>query len=132
MNPRNGGAADDARLYAEAARLTEEFCARVRRGDDDGGETFNREREAILGRIRSIGAPPEVSPGDPGEMERHWAESARAIRRILELDRELIELLEARRVRVREKIDAIQLGRQSLRSYRGPAAMSAAFLDRVG
>lgn len=133
MNPRNAVAvaAEEARLYGEAARLTEEFCARIRRGDDDGGEAFNREREEILNRIRSLGAPPEVWPCDPDELEQHWSESARAIQRILDLDRELLGLLEAQKERVSHELAQIRRGRRTLASYRGPAAISPAFVDRL-
>ena len=36
---------EQARLYDQALRLTEAFCARLRIGSDTGAEAFTRERE---------------------------------------------------------------------------------------
>ena len=134
MKPREvrEAAAEVIRRCEDAARLIEEFCARVRRGDDEGGAAFCREREEILGAIAALGATAEPDPSDPETAERHRADRARAIRRILELDRELIGLLEARKAGVRAEMEDLRRGRRSLGSYRGPVAASPAFVDRLG
>jgi uncharacterized protein (DUF2236 family) len=123
--------AEQARLYGKALRLTEEFCARVRGGDESGGEAFSRVREAIFQRISAMGAAPEPVPGDAGGIEAFWRQSTTAIERIMELDRELLILLEARKAQVGRELAEIGQGRRMLASYRGPSAISPAFLDRV-
>ena len=124
-------AAEVIRRCEEAARLTEAFCARVRGGDDDGGPAFCRDREAILAAIRALEAV-AAEGADPEAAVRHRTDRARAIRRILELDRELIGLLDARKARLRVELQGLQQGRRSLHSYRGPAGTSPAVIDRLG
>ncbi len=124
-------AAEEAHLYGEALRLTEEFCARVRAGDESGGEAFCRVREAIFQRISAIGAAAKPLPGDARGIEAFWRRSSTAIERIMELDREVLTLLEARKAQVGRELAEIGQGRRMLASYRGPSAISPAFLDRV-
>jgi len=124
-------AAEQARLYGEALRLTEEFCARVREGDESGGEAFSRVREAIFQRISAMGAAPEPVPGEAGGIEAFWRRSTTAIERIMELDREVLILLEARKTQVGRELAEIGRGRGMLASYRASAAIGPAFLDRV-
>lgn len=124
-------AAEEARLYGEALRLTEEFCARVRAGDESGGEAFSRVREAIFQRTSAMRAASEPLPGAAGGIEAFWRRSTTAIERIMELDREVLTLLEARKAQVGRELAEIGRGRRTLASYRGPVATSPAFLDRV-
>ena len=133
MSLRNAWAVADekARLYLEAARLTEEFCARVRAGDESGGAAFTKAREAIFQRIAGMAPAPETLADDPGRMELSWHQSVAAIERIIELDREVLTLLEGRKAQVGHELAEIGRGRQSLASYRGAAAVTPTFLDRV-
>jgi len=123
---------EQAQLYRQALRLTEEFCAHLRNGDDTGPETFTREREALLERI---GLPDLTVAPDGEAFLRHQEsrrESVAAIERILELDRELVSLLEERKARLGRDLLELVRGRRTLAAYRGPAAYSPAFMDRVG
>jgi len=123
---------EQAQLYRQALRLTEEFCARLRKGDDTGAEAFTREREALLERI---GFPdPAVAPDAEAflRFQESRRESVAAIERILELDRELVSLLEERKARVGRELIELVRGRRALAAYRGPTAHSPAFMDRVG
>jgi hypothetical protein len=124
-------AAEEAKLYREVLRLTEEFCARVRGGDESGGEAFSQAREAIFQRISAMRAASEPLPGDAGGSEAFWRQSTSAIERIMALDREVLRLLEARKAQVGRELAEIGQGRRTLASYHGPTAISPAFLDRV-
>jgi len=123
---------EQARLYGQALRLTQEFCARLRKGDDTGTEAFSCEREALLQRI---GSPAMVIASDGGEPFRHEEsrrKSVAAIERILELDREIVTLLEERKARLGHELLELARGRRTLAAYRGPTALSPAFVDRTG
>lgn len=122
--------AEQAQLYREAERLTEEFCARVRAGEDGGGEELFRRREELLRRIREMGEPAHPRSHGGGEMEKSSRESAEAIQRMIDLDRELLTVLQDRKTRIRGQLAEIGRRRQSLESYRGPTPISPAFLDR--
>jgi len=123
--------AEQAQLYDKALRLTEEFCSRLRRGDDTDADAFSRDRAAILERIWKF--DPASVPG-AGEFDGHEAyrrRSAAAIERLLALDRELLSVLEERKARVGRELAALGHGRRTLAAYRGPTLLSPAFLDRV-
>lgn len=119
---------EQARLYGLAVRLTEEFCARLRAGDDTGAEAFTRERDALLHRI---GSPDLAVSADAKESESR-RQSIAWIERILELDREIVTLLEEGKARVGRGLLELGRGRQTLAAYRGPAALSPTFVDRMG
>jgi hypothetical protein len=123
---------EQAQLYGQALRLTEEFCARLRKGDDTGAEAFTREREALLERI---GEPDPAVALDGETFLRHQQsrrKSVAAIERILELDREIVSLLEERKARLGGELLELVRGRRTLAAYRGPTAHSPAFMDQVG
>jgi hypothetical protein len=116
---------EQAQLYGRALRLTEEFCARLRKGDDTGAEAFTREREALLQRIGS--------GGDESLRHQEWRrKSVAAIERILALDREIVTLLEERKARLGRELLELGRGRRTLAAYRGPSALSPTFVDRMG
>ena len=101
-------------------------------GDDTSAEAFTREREAVL---QQIGCPdPAVAP-DGDEALPHQ-ESRRAciaaIERILDRDREIVTLLEERKAGLGRELQELARGRRTLAAYRGPTALSPAFVDRLG
>lgn len=119
---------EPAQLYGQALRLTEELRARLREGDDAGAEAFSRQREALLERIASLGP-------EPGGNQRHpeaRRKSAATIERILELDREVLTLLEARKAHLGRELHELGRGRRTLAAYRGPTPLTPAYVDRVG
>ena len=134
MNPPSGMpvTAGQAELYGEAERLTQELCARMRAGDDDADEELVRRREEVLRAIREMSGPSDRPPHAAGELVRYSRESAGAIQRMIDLNGELVTLLEDRKVDVRRQLAEISRCRQSLASYRGPAPLSPAFVDRLG
>lgn len=132
MPPHSPVGAEQARLYAEALRLSEEFHARLAAGEEVDGDRFIRRRQEILARVESAGAANSVASEAGPERERHVRESTEALRRMRELDRRIVELLQARMAGIGRELTAISRGRRSLSSYRGPAAVTPAFLDRRG
>lgn len=103
--------------YEDLAAVTEALCARLRGGDVEGAAEFAREREALVERLSQ--APPPT-------------EAAATIERILGLDSTIVELLDELTHLTRTALDGLSGGRQSLRSYRGGAEASSAFVDRLG
>jgi hypothetical protein len=123
---------EQARLYDQALRLTEAFCARLRIGNDTGAEAFTREREALLQRV---GFPdPMVAPDGDDSLSHQESrrKSVAAIERMLELDRELVRLLEERKARLGLELRELVRGRRTLAAYRGSSALSPVFVDRMG
>jgi hypothetical protein len=111
-----------AGLYLEVERLTAEFLERAPAAEAPEIERFVRQREELLERIQ---AAPE---GPAAEAES----SAAAIRRMLDLDRELLVLLEARKADVRRQLAEVGQRRQPLGVYRGPNPDTSTYLDRTG
>jgi hypothetical protein len=132
MSPRSRVTPEQAWLYREAERLTEAFCARVREGDDARADLFVKKREEILQRIAEMGAPVGADDGDVDDSDQYCRESAAAIERMIELNRELVSLLQARMNDVRRQLADLSVRRRSLTPYRGPALITPAFVDRVG
>jgi hypothetical protein len=54
------------------------------------------------------------------------------IRRVLTLDRELMDTLHARREETRAELDATVARRRSLQSYRGAPPVDPLFIERLG
>jgi hypothetical protein len=108
-------------LYLEAERLTAEFLERAPAAEAPEIERFVRQREALLERIQ---AAPEVSAGEADA-------SAGAIRRMLDLDRKLLALLEARKAEVRRQLAEVTQARRPLAAYRGPDPDTSTFVDRT-
>jgi hypothetical protein len=118
--------AERARLAREVERVTEALWARVEAGDDAGAEAFVRQREDLLAAITALAGP------GPGERAAdHSRECAESMERIAELDRRTVARLEARKSQVRQQLADLGRGRRSLASYRGPAPLAPAFVDRV-
>lgn len=103
--------------YEDLATVTEALCARLRGGDVDGAAGFAQEREALVTHLSQAPAPSEV---------------VATIERILAIDREVLALLEALTQQTRLALTGYANGRQSLRSYRGGAGASSAFVDQLG
>lgn len=132
MNPSSVAAAlaEHARLYGKALRLTEEFCARLRGGDDSGGEAFSRDRAAIFEQISRMDRASEAGAGESDTHRAYRRESAAAIERLLALDRELLTMLEERKDQIGRELAGLGRGRRTLAAYRGSTPLSPAFVDR--
>jgi hypothetical protein len=124
---------DTLARYRDALRLTEAFCAELRAGEEGDGEAFARHREEILAGIPTLPASPgRAGAADPVGAERVRRESAQAIERILALDREIVDRLEARKADIRRKLEVVKTGRRTLQSYRGPAPTVRAAVNHLG
>jgi hypothetical protein len=99
--------------------LAEEFHRAARRGDAEGMGAILAERRALLGTLGEVRALP-----DP--------ECERALREILDLDRESETILERRRAEMREELAALGQGRRGLHGSGGGGARAANRIDERG
>jgi len=135
-----GIAVEEARLFAEATRLTEAFHERLRAGDDSGSEAFVERRSEILARLAELDGPEgdategpfEGDPVDSDAVRSCRRQGVESIQRLLELDREVTALLQARLAGLRTHLVALGQRRQALDGYRGRAPISPAYADRIG
>jgi len=123
--------AEQAQLYDKALRLTDDFCSRLRRGDDADADAFSRDRAAILEQIWKFDPPSGPGAAESEGHEAYRRGIAAAIERLLALDRELLSVLEERKARVGRELAALGHGRRTLAAYRGPTLLSPVFVDRV-
>ena len=107
---------DASRLYPELLRLTEQACARLSEANRDALAPLLVERQAVVDAIQSQTPPP-----DP-----------HAIGKILDLDRKLLDFLEAEKARVAEALAQIAQCRKLLASYHGAPPRSAVYVETVG
>jgi hypothetical protein len=99
--------------------LAEDFRRAARRGDAEGMGAILAERRALLGTLGGDGAPP-----DP--------ERERALREILDLDRESETILERRRSEMREELVGLGQGRRGLHGYGGGGGRASNRIDERG
>ena len=114
-------AGEQARLYREAERLTEQFRARPSPDDLAAADEIVQRHAAVLAQIQALGE----AGGDA-------TESTAAIERMIELNRELVAVVEAEKAGVRRDLAEITESRRVLGSYQGPKEESPAFCDRLG
>lgn len=107
MAPETAALLDELGRRAEAV-ATDEDEARL--------SSYLEARETLLG-----GLGPAPGPG-----------GGPAIRRLLELDRRVLGVLEARRAALREEIRRLTESRRLLAGYRGPAPSGPLFVERTG
>lgn len=136
MEPGSGAAAREpaaerARLYEEAVRLTEEFARAALGGDDSGAEEFSRNREAIFEAIDRLGGGEDAAPAASEAPDAAWQRSRAAIQRILELDRELMTCLEARKAGIQAALTALRKVREALHGYKGASRTAPSYVDRT-
>jgi hypothetical protein len=103
------GAYDETRLYDELERVTAEACGAARTDDGERLALLVEQGRALVELIERAGVPVDVG----------------AVTRILDLDRELLGLVMARRDGLRRELDGLARARASLASYgaaptRGP------------
>jgi len=103
-------------LYPELLRLTERACARLSAVNRDALAPLLEERQAVVDAIQTL-----MPPADPS-----------AIRKILDLDRKLLEFLEAEKARIAESLEEIARCRQLLESYHGAPPRSAVYVETLG
>jgi hypothetical protein len=127
-----GAAVEEARLFAEATRLTEAFHERLQAGDDSGSEAFVERRSEILARLAELDGPSEDDLADPDAVRSCRRQGVESIQRLLELDREVTALLQARLAGLRTHLLALGQRRQALDGYRGRAPVSPAYADWIG
>ena len=119
-------AGEQARLYREAERLTEQFRARPSPDDLAAADVIVQRHAAVLAQIQALGeAGGDEAGGDA-------AESTAVIERVIELHRELVAVVEAEKAGVRRDLAEISESRRVLGSYQGPKEESPAFCDRLG
>jgi Flagellar protein FliT len=111
---------DSTTLYRELLRLSEEMHAAARSFDGAMLDDLADRREVV---ISAIG---KATP--PADTEAMMA----IIRRVLELDRELLDVLHARRDATRAELDETVSRRRSLQSYRGAPPTDPLFVERIG
>jgi hypothetical protein len=124
-------AVEEARLYAEAARLTETFAADVA-ASDEAATDLARARAAILATIASLGMPGQPAAGDAPLMQQARAASREALERIRELDGPIMTRLKIRAAAMRKELESLRGARETLRGYRGASRPSPRYLDRLG
>lgn len=107
---------DQRPLYPELLRLTEQACARLSEGNREGLAPLLAERETLVDAIRDLALRP-----DP-----------HAIHRILDLDRKLLDFLEAEKARIADALAQIAKCRQLLESYHGAPPRSAVYVETLG
>ena len=132
VSDRPSRAAREALLYREAVRLTEQFHADLAAGHETGQAEFVERRETLFAEIRDLqasGATPDAAGGD--EDREHVRESIDALKRIVDLNRDILVLLEERKTAIRRQLAELDRGRRTLAGYRGPNATSPAFIDRL-
>ena len=112
--------ADATSLYQELLRLSEEMQAAARAHDDGTLDDLADRREVVISAIGRA-----VPPADTEAMMA-------TIRRVLVLDRELLDMLHARREATRVELDATVNRRRSLQSYRGAPPTDPLFIERLG
>ncbi len=125
-------AAEEARLYEDLARLMEAFWADVRGGDESRMEEFAGRRERIVDALDALGPIPDLPVVGRDLLDNYWERSATAIRRIQDLDREILRVIEAQKAAVREELGQLARGRELQKGYQGTAPLSPVFVDRVG
>ena len=107
-------------LYEDLVRLGEATATSIRNGDDSGLESAMARRAEL---VAAIAATP-VTPAEVPDI-------AAAIRRVLDLDVELLAFVEARKVRVRQELAKIGESRTALETYRAAPPTSAAYIERL-
>ena len=98
----------------------------------DTVETPFGRRERILDALDALGPIPDLPSVGRDLLDNYWERSATAIRRIQNLDREIVKVLEAQKAAVREELGQLARGRELHEAYQGAAPTSPVFLDRVG
>jgi hypothetical protein len=111
---------DATALYKELLRLSEEMHVAARAHDQATVDDLVDRRQVVVAAIGKSTPPADV----PAMMA--------IIRRVLALDRELLELLHSRREATRDALDAITARRRSLESYRGAPPTDPLFIERLG
>jgi hypothetical protein len=111
---------DATTLYRELLRLSEEMHAAARSLDGSMLDDLADRREVVISAIGKA-AP-------PADTEAMMA----IIRRVLTLDRELLDVLQARRDATRAELDETTARRRSLQSYRGTPPTDPVFVERLG
>ena len=109
------GAYDETRVYEELERVTAEACPLAAGGDLERLALLIEQREALVELIQRVGVAP-----DPQSLER-----------ILELDRELVPRLVARRARLRRDLGQLARARASLALYGAAPEPSAVYVQRT-
>jgi hypothetical protein len=128
-----GIAVEEARLFAEATRLTEAFHERLRAGDDSGSEEFVGRRSEILARLAALDRPADGDDATATDAVRVCRrQGVESIERLLALDREVTALLQARLAGLRAHLVALAQRRRALDGYRAHGPVSAAYADRIG
>jgi hypothetical protein len=110
------GAYDETRLYEELERVTAVACSAAREDDGERLAVLVEQRQALvelIGRARI-------------------AVDARSVTRILDLDRELLARVTARRDRLRRDLEQLARVRGSLASYGVDLHHGAVYLERTG
>ena len=114
-------AGEQARLYREAERLTEQFRARPSPDDLAAADEIVQRHAAVLAQIQAL-----------GEADGDATGSTAVIERVIALHRELVAVVEAEKAGVRRDLAEISESRRVLGSYHGPKELSPTFCDRVG
>lgn len=110
------GAYDETRLYEELERVTAEACVAATKGDGHQLATLVDQREALVELIQRVEVPVDAA----------------AVRRILDLDRELLAGIAERRARLRQDLEELARAKRSLTSYAAVPPRSAVYLQRMG
>jgi len=110
---------EQAHLYREAERLTEQFRARPSPDDPAAADEIVQRHAAVLAQIQAL----DQAGGDA---------STAVIERVIALHRDLVAVVEAEKARVRSDLAEITETRRALGSYQGPKEQSPAFCDRLG
>lgn len=95
------------------------FREAARSGDHEGMSAILAERRSVLSRLATAGGGP-----DP--------ERVRALREILDLDRESETILERQRTEIRDELVALGQGGRGLRGYGRDAACASNWIDERG
>lgn len=110
------GAYDEARLYEELERVTADACAAAREDDAERLSLLVEQRQAL---VELIGRSRVAVDGT-------------AVARILDLDRELLARVTARRHRLRRALEDLAHLRGSLTSYGVDLRQGAVYMERTG
>jgi DNA repair ATPase RecN len=126
-----GTGAELAALCRELERLAEEASARLGDGDENTLDQYCSNREALVARIAPLPRRLSDAGGRAADAAAHRRDAAGALRRVVDLDRDLLTRLEASRAEIHRELSRLSESRRFLASYRGSPKEVSQYVERL-